>query len=260
MRVLPDDELVLYYYGESRRREAIGRLLEESPALRRRYDEICRALAAVDEQPVPERGDDYGERVWRRLAPRLHERPTPWWLLAWKRLADALAPPRLAAAAAVAGMLALAFLAGRYWSPPPPDAGAAISAAGRERILTRVVAAHLERSERLLLELANAPAGAGGDAGGLDVRFERDDAAALLGANRLYRQSSEQSGRADLAAVLDELERLLLDLAHGPDEISADDLETFRARTDALLFKVQVLGWRLDSQQQNDPPRGGPQA
>lgn len=253
MHAPPDDELVLYYYGESRRPEKIRRLLDESPTARQRYDEVCRVLAAVDEQPVPERGGGYGDEVWQRLRPRLGERPTPW----WSSLAGAFAPPRLAAAAALAGMLALAFLAGRFWSPPPaPDAGPALSAAGRERILTHVVAAHLERSERLLLELANAP---GKD--GLDVGPERGDAASLLAANRLYRQTSELSGRADVAAVLDELERLLLDVARGPEEIAADDLETFRARTDALLFKVQVLGWRLDSQQRhNGPPRRGPQA
>jgi len=255
MRELPDDELVLYYYGEGRRPEKIRRLLDESPAVRRRYDELCRVLAAVDEQPVPERGDGYGGEVWQRLHPRLGERPAPW----WRRLAAVLAPPRLAAAGALAGMLALAFLAGRTWSPPStPEAGPALSAAGRERILTTVVAEHLERSERLLLELANAPGG--GVAGGLDVGPERGDAAALLASNRLYRQTSELSGRTDVAAVLDELERLLLDVARGPEEITADDVETFRARTDALLFKVQVLGWRLNSQQPNHPPRRGPQA
>lgn len=256
MREPRDEELILFFYGESRRPEAIRRHLDDSPAARQRYDELCRTLGAVDGLPVPERDAGYGERVWARLRGRLHERARPWWKSWRKSLGDAFAPPRLAVAAAVAGMVALAFLAGRYGNVPPAgDAAAALSAAGRERILTHVVAEHLERSERLLLELANAP-----DDDALDVGRERDAATALLGANRLYRQTSEHSGRADLTVVLDELERLLLDLGNGPEELSTEDLEVLRARINALLFKVRVLGWHLDRQRRTDPPRSGPQA
>lgn len=260
-RELRDDELILYYYGESRRDDEIRRRLEASPEARRRYDELCRALAAVDGLPVPEPGPRYGERVWNRLQAELaDERARPewkgWWKNWWKRLCDglagALAPPRLRTAAAVAAIAVAAFAAGRFWPAGPAarlgDDAALVTEEGRERIVTGVVADHFERSQRLLLELANAPSGAA-----VDLGPERPNAALLLEANRLYRETSEREGRTDLAEVLDELERLLLDLVHGPAEIPADDAE-YRSRIDDVLFKVQVLGWRLHQQEQTFPP------
>ncbi len=243
-RELSDDELILYYYGETRRAEKIRRRLEDSPEAQERYDELCRVLAAVETLPVPEPADGYGERVWSRLRPRLEARQGLWKrLCAFVGIDGGL--PRLATAGAVAALLAVAFLAGRFWSLREEEL--TFSDADRERIMVAAVADHLERSQRLLQDLANAPSG------GLDVTFERASADDLLGANRLYRRTSQRSGEAGLAAVLDDLERLLLDLAHGPASISADDLEEFRSQIDDILFKVQVLGARLRQQQQPAP-------
>ena len=244
---LPDDELILYYYGESRRGAEIRQRLESSPEDRARYDELCRVLGAVDTLHVPEPELRYEERVWNRLRAQIEEeRPRAWWKRLADGLAQALAPTRLATAGGVAAVAVAAFLAGRYWPPVPlqtVDEAAVIAAEDRERIVMSVVADHFERSQRLLLELANAPEGVA-----VDVSLEREGAETLLGANRLYRQTTRHAGQADLAAVLDELERLLLDLAHGPQEIAAGELEDFRSRIEDVLFKVQVLGWRLRQQ------------
>lgn len=248
-----DDELILYYYGEKRRGEEIRRRLESSPQLQARYDEICRVLGAVETLPVPDPGVGYGERVWNRLqADIAEERSLVWWKRLGKGLAEAFAPARLRTAGAFAALLAVAFLAGRYWDLTDEGGEAILTAEGRERIVASVIADHLERSQRLLLELANAPGGSA-----VDVSFERESAKSLLSDNRLYRQTTRQSGQADLTAVLDELERLLLDLVHGPDEIPAGDLEDFRSRIDGVLFKVQVLGWRLRQQEQPQQQESG---
>ncbi len=246
-----DEELVLYYYGESRRRDEVRGRLERAGEAHARYEELCRVLAAVEAAPVPEPDARYGERVWNRLAAEIaDEDGRSWWKRLSRRLSAAVAPPRLAAAGAVAALVALAFLAGRYWPWTEPAAELApVSEEARAHIVRNVVADHLERSERLLLELANAP---GGDA--MDVAAERESAESLLEANRLYRQTTRRSGEVDLALVLDELERLLLDLAHGPEEIPAADLESYRARIDDVLFKVQVLNWRLRRQQRQPAP------
>jgi hypothetical protein len=105
------------------------------------------------------------------------------------------------------------------------------------------VAAHLERSERLLTEMANAKT-----EGSLDVSAERQWARDLLAANRLYRQSTRQGGRPQLTSLLDELEPFLLELSHGPSEVPAGELADFRARLEerTLLFKMRIVSRRLE--------------
>jgi len=238
---LRDEELVLYYYGEARNPDRIRRCLESSPSARARYDELCRVLAAVDELPAPEPPEDYGAQVWSRLAPQLRDRGSRRGIREW--IAESLSPSvlfpprRLVAAGALVVMLAVAFVAGRYWPAAQRGIGEPLPPSGRERIMLTAVGRHLERSQRLLVELANAAGN-----GGVDVADERAWAEELLPANRLYRRASQHSGKAALAAVLDELERVLLDLARGPEEISAAELEELRSRIDGILFKVQIVG------------------
>ena len=154
-------------------------------------------------------------------------------------LAPTLALAALVAAGAAAGAAALPGFV--FASAADPVA----AAAARDQILLSALAGHLERSERLLVEVANAepeeperPA---------DLAAERRWAEDLLAANRLYRQSARQGGRPRLAAVLDELEPLLLELTHAPDELSAPELATLRERIEerALVFKMRVVGDRL---------------
>ncbi|MCP4664038.1 MAG: hypothetical protein GY856_52310 [bacterium] len=255
---LRDEELVLFYYGEAGNPpfvplrgnpDKIRRRLESSPAARARYDELCRALAAVDDAAVPEPPEDYGAQVWSRLAPQLRDPGSRRGIREW--IAEFLSPPvlfsprRLAAAGALVGMLAVAFVAGRYWPAAQPGTEEPFPATGRERIMLTAVGRHLERSQRLLIELANTAGN-----GGVDVADERELAEELLHANRIYRSASQRSGKAALAAVLDELERVLLDLARGPEELPAAELEELRSRIDGILFKVQIVGSHVR--------RGGP--
>lgn len=235
-----DDDLILYFYGEAENPEEIERSLGSSPELRSRYETLERVLAAVDALPLPERPESYGARVWARLCPQL-EAPArrPWWPW-WKTGFDL----RWALTGLTAALLlAVGFLAGRLW--PGPEAQMAEGADGRERILLAAVAEHLERSERLLVEVSNS------DAAGLAA--ERVWARDLLAANRLYRQSTGQGGRPRLAALLDELEPFLLELAHAPDATPAEELQDLRRRIDGrdLLFKVRVVSHRLENRSGN---------
>ncbi len=245
-----EQDLILYYYGEARDRDQVRHRLEASPAARQKYDELCRTLELVGSQPVPEPWDDYDARVWRRLQPRLAERGQGahrrGWLSSW------LAPRRLASFAVVAGLVVVAFLAGRFW--PNPQVDPSSSAEGRERILLVSVGEHLERSEMLLLELVNAPAD-----GAADLSAELRRAEELLPFNRLYRQAAHRSGQASVAEVLDELERLLLDVAHSGD-LSATDLGDLRQRIEGggILFRVQVVGSRVEHQNRSQKPHRSP--
>ena len=110
---------------------------------------------------------------------------------------------------------------------------------------------HLERSQMVLTELANTSS-----SGPLDISFEQARAADLLGENRLYRQTALGAGDALLAGVLDELERVLLEIAHAPSQISPAELDELRLRLQAegLLFKLRVLGANVRNQEQPRNP------
>jgi hypothetical protein len=65
----------------------------------------------------------------------------------------------------------------------------------------------------------------------------------LVTANRLYRQTAVGTGDDATGAVLDELERVLLEIANTPQDATKDDLEALRAQIAArgVLFKVRVV-------------------
>jgi hypothetical protein len=233
MKTYTDDDLVLLFYGEHEDAVAIREALAADPELRARFEALESVLAAVD-LPVPERPEGYGAQVWARLRPRL-ERRSFW---------SGIFTPRLAWATA-ALLLVIGFVAGRFWPQTPQT----LSQPARDRILAGEVAGHLESSERLLVEVANA-----GPGEELDLAAERAWAQDLLEANRLYRQSARHGGRKRLATLLDELEPFLLELAHATDESSPEEMQALRDRIDeqALLFKVRILGERLEQSVRQD--------
>lgn len=232
MQHLDEEELVLHYYGESPG-EAIQGHLRSCHQCRKLAEEIRRALEAVDDLPLPERDEHYGQQVWQRLQPRLRRR-SHWGLGRHWTLA-----------AAVAFLMVAAFLAGRYWVPSTPEM-ASISAEGRQRILLAAVAEHLEQARLLLVEVANAPA-----EDDLDISSEQDLAIDLAESNRFYRQAALGSDHAAVADLLDQLERILLDIAHSPPQLPADELEEIQQRidSDGLLFKLHVVSATVQQQQ-----------
>jgi hypothetical protein len=228
---LTEEELIQRYYGEESDPEAAGRRLEECGECRALYAALQRTLNVMDALPVPERGPDYGERVWRRISKRLSPRPRLW--LGWT-------PWRWAAAgAAFAGLLAAAFLAGRSY--PRAQNGAPMAAADPrlgERVLLAAVGDYLERSQMVLVELVNAD-----PKGPLDISAEQARAADLVSETRLYRQTAAQTGDGALGGVLDDLERVLVGIAHEPSSLSPEALEKLRERlkTQGILFRIRVL-------------------
>ena len=109
------------------------------------------------------------------------------------------------------------------------------------------VGEHLGRSEMVLVELANTEPENGSGAKQVNIASEQRRAEDLLEENRLYRQTAMEQGDTALASVLDELERVLLDVAHSPQQLSAAQLETIRDRiaAEGILFKVRVVGREL---------------
>jgi hypothetical protein len=224
MSHLSDDELTLLHYGE-----AIGDLhLDECAECRERYDSLRRVLAAV-EMPAPERGAEYGAEVWGRIESRIEKpRPRRRWVVP--------------AAAALVLLLGSAFEAGRFYQAKrqparAPDTGT------EERILLVAVGDYLERSQIVLIELANADPDAA-----LDISLDRERARDLLAENRLYRQTAERTGQAAIASLLEELERVLLEIEHAPSTMPPEELQKLRhrLRDDGILFKMRVMGANVE--------------
>ncbi len=243
MNHLTEEQFVLYYYGEGDGSPAVRAHLDGCEACRADYANLQRVLNVVDSAPVPERDANYGAQVWSRLQPSLGGKRR------WKL--PILWPARhWAAAAIVATLLVAAFLAGRYYSKAPQQTAGQV----RERILLVAVGDHLERSQMILVELVNARPGQP-----LDVTSERVRAEDLVAENRLYRQTAAHSGDTRVASVLDELEPVLLDIAHGPDRLTPEELEKLRQRIegDGILFKVRVAGSTVRRREEKASPNAG---
>jgi hypothetical protein len=237
-----EDDLILYFYGEHRRARRVSAHLEMCAACAAEYRTLAGTLALVEPaDPAPARGDLYGLEVWQRVRHRLPPQDGTSGFAAWFRLNG------FAAATAIVVLLVAAFVAGRMWprSEPAARTPGVNMAAGDPAERARLVAIgdHLERSERVLLDVMNAPASA--DA--LDITAEQAWAGDLLDANRLYRDAATHAGDEDIAQVLDDLERSLLEVVHGPASLSAAELEQLQGRVAAatLLFRVRVLSNEL---------------
>ena len=119
MKKISDDDLTLLYYGEQND-PALAASVAASPELTARFDALCAELNRVDDFVPPERGDDYGADVWRRISPRAQTeqkklRPT-FGRSCW----SVLGRPRfsLAGALSLAMVAVLAFMLGRQGDQP----------------------------------------------------------------------------------------------------------------------------------------------
>lgn len=252
MKHVTEEDLILYREGETTQREAIAAHLTSCTACRTELERLDAVLGALDHLPVPERGPEYGRAVWQQIAPRLPEKPGRGWRT-W------LEPRRWVAIGAMAAVVAAAFVLGRVTKKPEPGAPAASAAQVRERVLVVAVGDHLGKSEMVLMELANAAPPASGPRQ-INIAAEQQRAEDLLDANRLYRETAQHDGDAALADVLDDLERVLLDVAHSPQELTPAKLESLQKRIEAhgILFKVRVVGKEL--QEQGKTPNPAPPA
>jgi hypothetical protein len=90
----------------------------------------------------------------------------------------------------------------------------------------------------------------------VNISAEQRRAEDLLEENRLYRQTALRDGDAGLASVLDELERVLLDVAHSPEEVTPAQLEAIQRKIEerGILFKVRVVNKELQQRQEATKP------
>jgi len=246
---LNQDEFILAYYGEpapDANRDHLASCADCSAELAR----LAAVLDRVEAGETPEPDAGYESRMWQRLE---------WRLPAERRAAGPATPRRpltrwLAAAAA----LAVAFLAGilisrservsQQVAAVKPAAATQTATATpvstgitdqqRDRILLVVVGDHIDDSERVLVELTNLTPN-----GKTDITSERERAEDLLASNRLYRRTALDRGEEQMATLLDELEPVLLQIAHAPAQVSPEELRSIQKRVEAkgIVFKLRVV-------------------
>ncbi|HKO54342.1 MAG TPA: hypothetical protein VJ276_00610 [Thermoanaerobaculia bacterium] len=249
MQHLNEETLVAHYYHDDDAPSAAEQHLRACGECRAQYDTIRRVLALVEEAPIPDRGEQYGEQVWNRLR--------------WKLGRERRHGVRWQTLAAAAALVAIAFFGGQLWharnaaphQPLLPAGGERVvaaadanPAASPDRVLLVVVGDHLDSSERMLVELANAD-----PKKTLDISSQQKRAVDLVASNRIYRQTAAQRGDERIAAVLSDLEPVLVELSHAGSSLTPEEVSALQKRIDAkgLLFKVRIVsaqGGRAEQQ------------
>lgn len=245
MNTISDDDLVLYHYRDGLDDTQLARIrdaLAVSADVRARYAALERLLARVDAEPGPEPDASFNARLWHKLQPHLHprhvDRRASWLdtLYAW------LTPPRLAfaGACAIAVAIGIGFYAGRRSAPDAPLVASTADAASA-RVLDAYVAAHLRATEGVLMTASNS------DSADILVG-NRELAAQLVEANRLYALAAARAGNTPLADFLRQIEPVLISLANPSPSESVQPSEGLRKYLEAtdLMFQVRAAEARLD--------------
>jgi hypothetical protein len=247
MKHITDDDLTLLYYGEHDDPDLAARVAE-SHELSARFEALSEALGQFDNLAPPDRADDYGSDVWRRISSRLAsgaERPAG----RWRNWLTAARQPRFswASALSLALVAALAFMLGRQGSQSDVNVAALAEAtpvsqqAGldAERLLTSSVSDHLEQLNLVFTEFANSNQTSLTDAGRITD---------ILVANRLYRQAAVARGDQQLAAFLSELEPILIEMAHEAHTESPTSHARMQEEIrNNLLFRIRVMNQQLNN-------------
>lgn len=251
MKHLGEEEQMEMYYDEGS--EAVKAHLKACRECAAEYANFKRSLDGIKSEDVPQRAPDYGEFVWQALRPQLipYEKKTVGWR-AWTWWKTATV------AAACLVLMSAAFIGGRYWEHRKTNssdtAGTASSgSAQQQRVVLVVLTDHLDRTERLLVQLNHA-----------DLRDKSEgaqlqtEARELLASNRLYRVSANKEGDPALAGALDRLERVLAEIANDP-HLTAADLDRVRKdmNTSGILFEVRVLLTRKPNEESGPKPAKG---
>jgi hypothetical protein len=268
MTHLNQDELTSEALGEGSGREHAHRLAHLgqcsacSGELAALLEDMTAAAALMD-GGLSERDERWAEDLWLRLRPHLEPYPQR----RGSRLFVGLWP-RLGWAAAAVALLAVSFAAGRIWeqrqrpavvvnlSAPPAAPAAPVLAQAQvstktpavspqsapRPVVVVVLADHLDRSERLLVQLKHADLDTNETAPAL-----RAEARSLLEENRVARQRAQTQGDPALRNALDQLNTLLDQMANRSDGLTAADLVRLRDEMNAagLLFEVRVLRSRI---------------
>jgi hypothetical protein len=211
----------------------------ECPQCAAAYDQIKRLLEATTAAGrISEPAPDYGEKVFAAIQASLpvygqtqRQHKLGWWGQNGRLI--------FAGAMASLALVVAAFWAGSAWQQRQArEETAKWNRGASSRVVFVVVRDHLDRSERLLMELDHA-----GHLTEIDRGPIAREASELLEDNRLYRQTAAASNDPALSALLDRLGRVLIEVAHDPATLESGTSQSIREdmNLDGLLFELRVL-------------------
>jgi hypothetical protein len=240
MNHLNQEELIAHAYAEDDQ-DGVQQHLEACAECTKAYTALRGDLAEMKFAEAPVRDAYYGNQVWESISgllPAYEVRKERW--------------PRgglwrgLSYAAACAVLIACAFIGGRLWEHRQTRTVAGNHsqqnqqrvAQPPQRLVVVVLSDHLDRSERLLVELKHADA----DSEKM-VSPLRDQARSLLAPNRICRRNAEHDDDQALTSALDRLDHLLVELANQPAGSDGTTITRLQdeMNADGLLFEVRVL-------------------
>ncbi|HEU5402876.1 MAG TPA: hypothetical protein VFU86_16065, partial [Terriglobales bacterium] len=198
MTHLNEEQLFEHYYNDDANHADAAAHLALCAACRGEFQRLSATLASVAAYEPPARDENYGAEIWNRIRAHLPEQKRKWWTWTTAR--------RWVTAGAMAALIITAFLLGRLSKPVPHQNPELAEKDKDKKVLLVALGDHLERSQMILVELTHAP-----QTNDVDISSEQKRAEELLASNRLYRQAAVKNGDADIAAVLDQLERVLLE-------------------------------------------------
>ena len=248
---LSEDELILHSYGEVERadRMRVDAHLASCPYCQLEKEKLARVMSMIDTAPPVEAPLGFERTAWARLEPALDAGKTGWQKLFWF--------PQWALGAGVAALVVAAFVAGRVSGGdaivPSTGGGEIVAAVERDGVLQTTAADHLDRTQMMLVELANA------ESDGADVlAMEQKRAVDLVAVNRVIRQSALHSGDAQIVDILEDLERVLLEIANSPADVTSNDLTDLQSRItrEDLLFRLRVIASEMRQRPLNDREAG----
>jgi hypothetical protein len=249
---LTEDELILHYYNEIDREDSsrVESHLASCAECQLARNQLVRVMAMVDSAAPVEAPAGFERIAWARLEPKLDANRDGVRRFFWF--------PQWALAGGVAALVIAAFVAGRFSGGGTVVTSPAMAVVGEvepERVLNAAVGDHLDRTQMMLVELANAETDHGDVLAGEQAR-----AADLVAANRLMRQSALQSGDAAIVDILEDLERVLLEVANAPADASSNELTDLQSQITAqdLLFRLRVIASEMRQRNQLDRTTGGP--
>ena len=243
---LTEDELILHYYGEVERadRARVELHLASCAECQFAQEKLRRVMTMVHAAAPVEAPPGFERIAWARLEPALEGNRSRWRTFFWF--------PQWALAGGVAALVVTAFVAGRFSGGEPAvvNPSAVVADVQPGRVLETAVGEHLDRTQMMLVELANAATD------GADVlASEQGRAEDLVAANRVIRQSALQSGDGQVVDILEDLERVLLEIANAPVDATSNDLTDLQSRItrEDLLFRLRVIASEM--RQRNLPDR-----
>jgi hypothetical protein len=247
---LSEDELILQYYGEIERADhsRVESHLASCAECQFAQAKLRRVMTLVDSAAPVEAPLGFERTAWARLEPALDANRSGWKTFFWF--------PQWALAGGVAALVVAAFVAGRFSGGDPAvttTPSAAVAEVEPARVLQTAVGEHLDRTQMMLVELANA------ETDGADVLAgERVRAEDLVAANRVIRYSALQSGDGQVVDILEDLERVLLEIANAPANATSNDLTVLQSRItrEDLLFRLRVIASEMRQRNQNDREAG----